>query len=56
MAKSKKSEQEHLFANDGSDWTTPPSPVDPQEKAEQDKAAAEKARQGDGPGATNEAR
>jgi hypothetical protein len=49
-------EQEHLFANDGTDWTTPPSPVDPEEKAAADKAVADKAREGDGPGATNEPR
>lgn len=52
----KDNEQEHLFANDGTNWTTPPSPVDPEEKAAADKEAADKAREGDGPGATNEPR
>lgn len=52
----KKQEETHLFANDGSDWTTPPSPVDPEEKAKADKAVADAARKGEGPGATNEPR
>lgn len=57
MARSKsKSEQEHLFANDGSDWTSEPSPVDPEEKLEADKKVADAARKGDGPSATNEVR
>lgn len=57
MARSKKSEEEiHLLANDGSDWTTPPSPVDPDEKRKADEAFAAKAAKGDGPGATNEPR
>lgn len=46
----------HLFANDGSDWTSEPSPVDPDEKREADKELDRLAREGDGPGATNEVR
>lgn len=51
-----KSKEKHVFANDGSDWTTPPSPVDPEEKREADQKVADEARKGDGPGATNEPR
>jgi hypothetical protein len=49
-------ESKHIVANDGTDWTTPPSPVDPEEKREADKKAADAARKGDGPSATNEPR
>lgn len=50
-------EKQHLVANDGSDWTTPPSPVDPEEKRKADKEFADAAKEGgDGPGATNEPR
>lgn len=49
-------EKIHLFANDGSDWTSKPSPVDPDEKRKADEAVDRKARKGDGPGATNEPR
>lgn len=47
-------DEKHTFANDGTDWTTPPSPVDPEEKLAADKAVADEAREGDGPSATNE--
>lgn len=58
MARRKKEEKlaEGLVANDGSNETTPPSPVDPDEKREADKAVDAKARKGEGPGATNEVR
>ena len=49
-------EKVHLFANDGTDWTSSPSPVDPDEKRAADKAFDEEARKGDGPAATNEPR
>jgi len=29
--------EKHYFANDGSDWTTPPSPVNSEEAREADK-------------------
>lgn len=48
--------EKHYFANDGSNWTTPPSPVDPAEAREADKALDDAAREGDGPSATNEVR
>lgn len=51
MAKSKQ-----IVANDGTNWTTPPSPVDPAAKREADKKVAERARKGAGPSATNEPR
>lgn len=51
MAKSKQ-----IVANDGTDWTTPPSPVDPEEKREADKKVAEQAAKGAGPSANNEPR
>ncbi len=48
-----KNEQHH-FANDGSDWTTPPSPVDPEEKVKADeKVRAHAEKTGDGPSAKN---
>jgi hypothetical protein len=54
MAKDKSNP---LVANEGDlKWTTPPSPVDPEEKRKADKAVADKALKGDGPGATNEPR
>ena len=56
MARSKKTEETHFFANDGTDWKTQPSPVDLEEKIKADKALDEKARQGDGPAASNEPR
>lgn len=49
-------DEKHLFANDGSDWKTEPSPVDPEEKRKADKELDEYARKGDGPSATNEPR
>lgn len=49
-------DDKHVFANDGSDWKTEPSPVDPEEKRKADKEVADAAREGDGPGATNEPR
>lgn len=52
MAKNEK----HVVANDGTDWTTPPSPVSLEEKIEADKQAAEEAKKGDGPAASNEPR
>lgn len=45
---------EHYFANDGSDWTTPPSPVDSKKARAADKRVDAKAAKGDGPSATNE--
>lgn len=47
---------EHYFANDGSDWTTPPSPVSSKEAREADAKLDEAAREGDGPSATNDVR
>lgn len=44
----------HYFANDGSNWTTPPSPVDSKEARAADKRVDTKAAKGDGPTATNE--
>ena len=43
MARSKKTEETHFFANDGTDWKTQPSPVDLEEKIKADKALDEKA-------------
>lgn len=43
-----------LVANDGTDnWTTPPSPVDPDEKRAADKAVHDFSLTGQGPRATN---
>lgn len=44
----------HLFANDGTDWKTPPSPVDASEARKADAKIDKAAAKGDGPGATNE--
>lgn len=46
--------EKHYFANDGSDWTTPPSPVSSAEAREADKALDDEAAKGEGPSATNE--
>lgn len=46
--------EQHYFANDGSDWTTPPSPVNASEAREADKALDDAAREADGPSASNE--
>ena len=46
--------EQHYFANDGTDWTTPPSPVNANEAREADKSTDEQAAQGEGPTATNE--
>lgn len=54
MANDKQSE--HILANDGTDWTTPPSPVDLDEKIAADRKVAEKSRKGAGPSANNEPR
>lgn len=48
--------EQHYFANDGSNWTTPPSPVSTTEAREADAKLDEAAREGDGPSATNEVR
>lgn len=45
-----------LIANDGSGDTTPPSPVDIDEKLEADRALDAEATKGQGPAATNEPR
>lgn len=49
-----KSTKVSFVANDGTDWKTPPSPVNGAEKVKADEAAAKQAAQGDGPSATNE--
>lgn len=46
--------EQHYFANDGSDWTTPPSPVNANEAREADKAVDEAAKEADGFSAPNE--
>jgi hypothetical protein len=46
--------EQHYFANDGSNWTTPPSPVSTKEAREADKALDDQAKEGDGPTATND--
>jgi hypothetical protein len=57
QSKDQKQREEALVANSGDlTATTPPSPVDLEEKAKADKALDTKARKGDGPGATNEPR
>lgn len=48
--------EQHFFANDGDDWKTKPSPVDPDEKRKADKKVADAARKGEGPAADNEVR
>lgn len=48
--------EKHYFANDGTDWTTPPSPVSSDEAREADLAYDEEAAHGQGPSATNETR
>lgn len=45
---------DHLIANDGTDWTSEPSPVNAEEAREADKAAEETAAAGQGPAATND--
>jgi hypothetical protein len=47
---------EHLFANDGTDWTTPPSPVSSKEARAADEKLDKAARDGDGPAASNDVR
>lgn len=47
---------EHYFANDGTDWKTPPSPVSSKEAREADQKLDDAASKGDGPSATNEVR
>lgn len=49
-------DEQHYFANDGSDWKTPPSPVSSKEAREADAKLDEAASKGDGPSATNEVR
>lgn len=51
-----ENESKHLFANDGTDWTTPPSPVSTTEARAADKAQDDEARKGDGMSGTNEVR
>ena len=46
--------KQHFFANDGDDWTTPPSPVDPDEARKADQKVDKAAAKGMGPSATNE--
>lgn len=48
--------EKHFFANDGSDWTSSPSPVDADEAREAELELDEEARGGKGFSATNEAR
>lgn len=50
MAKS----TQHHFANDGSGWTTPPSPVDSNKARAADKKVDDRAVKGDGFTAPNE--
>lgn len=50
----KRKQETHHFANDGSDWTTPPSPVDSNEARAADKKVDEQAVKGDGFTAPNE--
>lgn len=45
---------DHYFANDGSDWKTPPSPVSTKKARAADQKLDEKAAKADGPSATNE--
>jgi hypothetical protein len=49
-------EEVHLFANDGTDWTSKPSPVNAEEARAADKAVEDKAAEGQGPAATNDIR
>jgi len=46
-------EKQHLFANDGSDWTTPPSPVSTEEARKADKEL-DPGKDGEGFSGTNE--
>lgn len=48
--------EKHYFANDGSNWTTPPSPVNATEARKADEALDDEARDGEGFSATNEVR
>lgn len=50
----RKQDEQHYFANDGSNWTTPPSPVSSTEAREADQKVDDAAKQADGPTATNE--
>ena len=45
---------QHVFANDGSDWKTPPGPVDNDEARKADAKVDKAAARGSGPSATNE--
>jgi len=45
--------ERHFFANDGSDWTSSPDPVDRDEKREADEEHDKASREGQGPKATN---
>lgn len=52
---SDKTESKRLFANDGTNWTSEPSPVDATEARKADAAIDKAAAEADGPTATNEA-
>lgn len=45
---------DHYFANDGTDWTSEPSPVSTKAARAADKKLDDKAAKGAGPSATNE--
>ena len=47
-------EEIHLFANDGTDWTSTRTPENTEEARAADAAVEEKAAEGQGPAATND--
>lgn len=47
-------DKQHFFANDGDDWTTPPSPVKNADARKADAKVDKAADKGDGPAAANE--
>lgn len=51
-----KVESKRLFANDGTNWTSEPSPVDATKARKADAKLDESAAKGEGPSATNEGR